>query len=98
MAEGNKKNLYITKCKREKVSQCNICKKVKALSWDHVPPKGGISLTSVEQETVFQRLTINGEKRKYTISQNGVKFRTICKECNEKIGSKYDPVLNDFAN
>lgn len=97
MDKGNK-YLYTTEFKRDKVSQCNICKKVKALSWDHVPPKGGIILSSVEQETVFQRLTITSGKRKYKISQNGVKYRTICKECNEKVGSRYDPVLNDIAD
>jgi hypothetical protein len=90
-------HLYFTKFKREKVSQCNICKKIKPLSWDHVPPKGGIHLSSVEQETVFQHMTMPKDNRKYSISQNGVKYRTICKECNEIIGRKYDPVLNDFA-
>jgi len=89
--------LYSTKFKREKVSQCNICKKIKSLSWDHVPPKGGIYLSSIEQETVFQHMTMPKDNRKYSISQNGVKYRTICKECNEIIGRKYDPVLNDFA-
>ena len=89
--------LYFTKFKREKVSQCNICKKKKHLSWDHVPPKGGIYLSAVEQETVFSRMTVTNINRKYSISQNGVKYRTICKECNEKIGRKFDPVLNGFA-
>lgn len=89
--------LYFTKFKREKVSQCNICKKKKHLSWDHVPPKGGIYLSAVEQETVFSHMTVTKVNRKYSISQNGVKYRTICKECNEKIGRKFDPVLNGFA-
>ena len=89
--------LYSTKFKREKVSLCNICKKRKHLSWDHIPPKGGIYLSAVEQETVFSHMTVTKGNRKYSISQNGVKYRTICKECNEKIGRKFDPVLNGFA-
>ena len=89
--------LYFAKFKREKVSQCNICKRIKPLSWDHVPPRGGIHLSYVEQETVFQHMTMPKDNKKYSISQNGVKYRTICKECNEIIGRKYDPVLNDFA-
>jgi hypothetical protein len=89
--------LYFTKFKREKVSKCNICKKRKHLSWDHVPPKGGIYLSAVEQETVFSQMTVTKINRKYSISQNGVKYRTICKECNEKIGREFDPVLNGFA-
>ncbi len=89
--------LYFTKFQREKVSRCNICKKRKHLSWDHVPPKGGIYLSAVEQETVFSHMTVTKVNRKYSISQNGVKYRTICKECNEKIGRKFDPVLNGFT-
>lgn len=30
------------------------------------------------------------------LSQNGVKYRTICSPCNSKIGSDYDPTLIDF--
>ncbi|MCK4241570.1 MAG: hypothetical protein KAX30_08095 [Candidatus Atribacteria bacterium] len=89
--------LYFTKFKREKISQCNICKKRKHLSWDHIPPKGGIYLSPVEQETVFSQMTVTKINRKYSISQNGVKYRTICRECNEKIGRKFDPALNEFA-
>jgi hypothetical protein len=96
MKKGNTQ-LYSTKFKRGKVGRCNICKKRKHLSWDHVPPKGGIYLSAVEQETVFSHMTVAKINRKYSISQNGVKYRTICKECNEKIGSKFDPVLNGFA-
>ena len=89
--------LYSIKFKRGKVGLCNICKKRKHLSWDHVPPKGGIYLSAVEQETVFSHMTVAKINRKYSISQNGVKYRTICKGCNEKIGNKFDPVLNGFA-
>jgi len=31
------------------------------------------------------------------ISQNGVKYRFICSDCNSKLGGLYDSVLNDFA-
>lgn len=89
--------LYL-KTKREKVSRCNICSRDTALSWDHVPPKGGIELSPVEQETVFQRLVLKpDEHHKYFESQNGVKFRTICTRCNNLLGHSYDPILNDFA-
>ena len=85
------------KVKREKVSQCNICRREELLSYDHVPPKGGIDLSIVEQETILERVTVEQGKRKYSISQNGVKFRTICRKCNSILGEKYDTVLNDFA-
>jgi hypothetical protein len=89
--------VYYVKTKREKIGKCNICTKQKTLSWDHVPPKGGIELTPVEMETVLQVLVENPEKQKLSESQNGVKYRTICKECNELLGRKYDPVINEFA-
>lgn len=85
------------KTKREKVGRCNICTQEKSLSWDHVPPKGGIELTAVEMETVFQVFTHEPGKRQLQESQQGVKFRTICAECNSLLGHKYDPVLNDFS-
>jgi hypothetical protein len=86
------------KNKRDKVDKCNICGLTSTLSWDHVPPKGSINLTCVEQETIFQKLAgKQGEKRLYFESQNGVKYRTICNKCNNVLGREYDPHLNKFA-
>lgn len=89
--------MHYAKVKRDKISICNICREEKSLSWDHVPPQGGIELSKVEMETVFGLMTGNRENQKLRESQNGVKFRTICKECNELLGLNYDPTLNDFA-
>lgn len=62
-----------------------------------MPPKGGYTITEVEQESIFQYLT-DGKKQKYQISQNGVKYRSICGDCNNRLlGSKFDPELNEFA-
>lgn len=81
--------------KRAKIGKCNICQEELPLSWDHVPPKSSIDLTPVEIKTVFNVLTRG--KPQVRESQNGVKFRTICSECNSFIGSKYDPVIRDFS-
>jgi len=89
--------MHYAKVKREKRSICNLCNEEKPLSWDHVPPQGGIELSKVEMETVFEVLAGNRENPKLRESQNGVKYRTICKECNELLGLNYDPVLNQFA-
>jgi hypothetical protein len=88
---------YINQGKRSKVGLCNICKKSASLTWDRVPPKGGIDLKPVEQVTILQRLTGNPDQQKSRISQNGVKYRTLCNRCNNHLGISYDPVLNDFA-
>ena len=87
------------KVKRKKRGRCNICLKESFLTWDHIPPKGGIDINPVDQETVFQRMTKRDGKKKFmSISQNGVKYRTLCSDCNNNwLGTKYDPVLNDFS-
>jgi hypothetical protein len=89
--------VHYAKSKREKKSICNLCREEKALSWDHVPPKGGIDLGPVEMETVFEIIVGDRNKPKLRESQNGVKYRTICSECNSLLGREYDPTINDFA-
>jgi|Deesub1362A_J573_1020465.scaffolds.fasta_scaffold00268_45 hypothetical protein len=90
--------MYYIKHKRERVGPCNICKQHAELTWDHVPPKGGIELTAMEIENILHLFTKKPGERKTTVFQNGVKFRTICAKCNnEFLGRKYDPVINEFA-
>jgi len=83
------------KKKRNKIDRCNICKIIKTLSWDHVPPQGGIVLSSVEIKNIFLLLA-GKQNNQFRISQNGVKYRTICSDCNSKIGRDFDPTLNEF--
>lgn len=86
------------KVKREKTGPCNICLKTTSLSWDHVPPKGGIDISPIEQETILYRLTSTESERRVAVSQNGNKYRTLCESCNnELLGANYDTILNDFA-
>lgn len=89
--------MHYVKTKREKVGLCNVCSQVKSLSWDHVPPKGGIELTTMEMEKLLDVFTKTDNVRNIRESQNGLKFRTICKTCNEFLGQKYDPTVNEFA-
>lgn len=73
---------------------CNICgkKEVSFLSWDHVPPKGGIDLSAIEIRNYTSISDLSAKER--DISQNGLKFRTICGTCNNILGTKYDIALN----
>lgn len=73
---------------------CNICRELKKMSKDHVPPKGGIELTAVEIEKVF--FSVTGNKSKKVLSQNGLTYQTICGDCNSLLG-RYDKALNEFA-
>jgi hypothetical protein len=87
--------MFYVKTKREKIGKCNICLEEKELSWDHVPPKGGIELSTVQIETIEEFFL--GKNNKNFQSQNGVKYRTICRKCNSLIGREYDIVLNKFS-
>ena len=94
---GKLRIMHFAKSKRQKSSICNLCREVKDLSWDHVPPKGGVELTAVKMQTVFDLMTGSKEKPVLRESQNGMKYRTICSDCNSFLGIEFDPTINDFA-
>lgn len=88
-------NIHYVKIKRDAHGICNICKKETELSWDHVPPKGSIFYTDVEIYSLSNGfLSIDNPPR--VVSQNGMKFRTICSSCNNLMGTRYDVVFNNF--
>ena len=49
----------------------------------------------MDARSIYSNLTGREDNSK-VIYQNGVKYRTICSSCNSKIGTLYDPTLNDF--
>jgi len=61
---------------------CLICGEFGFLSPDHVPPKGCITITKVEQRHVTELMGTGAAKIKGVHSPNGSKFRTICHSCN----------------
>ncbi|MBA7590926.1 hypothetical protein ES708_33070 [subsurface metagenome] len=89
--------MYYNKTKRAKLDKCNICLETKELSWDHVPPKRCSNHQKVEISSFFDKLTTNNLSDKPLVSQNGMKYRTICKDCNSLLGSKYDNELNNLV-
>ena len=79
---------------------CNICGDVGLLTEDHTPPKGWMRPTQVELQHVVRALSPHATpKVKRTVSQNGVKYRTLCSRCNSSLlGHYYDPHLIALAN
>lgn len=88
--------VHYSKVRREKRGPCNLCRVESKLTWDHVPPQGALELSAVEMRTVLQAFTGDDASR-FRISQNGVKYRTLCKTCNERLGKEFDPVLNNLS-
>ena len=80
-----------------KVGVCNICGDYGDLTEDHTPPKGAVRVTQVEMNYLINFLSAE-KPEKGRISQNGMKFRTLCANCNNKLlGLNYDLAFNDFA-
>ena len=76
---------------------CNICQRVVgSLSEDHIPPKGAFKPGHMNAWCYP-----DGHKGEVHIRHkvnNGLVFKTICRECNSLLGGKYDVYLNDFLN
>ena len=90
--------LVYRKFKRRRTGLCNICGSQGSLTWDHVPPKGGIELQPVEIDRVAAAFASSLSSKKPEFSQNGLKFRTLCAKCNnEWLGARFDPSLNELA-
>jgi hypothetical protein len=83
----------------KKIGYCVICGKHGKLSTDHVPPKGCITITDVELQTITAEYDEGlRQDRKLTV-QGGIKFRTLCGECNNgRLGTRYDPHLKNFVD
>ncbi len=79
------RSISFIKQTRAKTDRCNICGRVRELTWDHVPPKSTLLKPNVYASTVFYHMpTADSYMIRY---QSGIKYRSICQECNgERIG------------
>ena len=75
---------------------CNICTQTKKLSADHVPPKACPPVKErCINKLIYKIVEDNSFSKRF--SQSGVQFTTICQECNNNLGSKYDLELADLS-
>lgn len=88
----------------KKVGPCNICGTDGPLTEDHIPPKGVSRLGQVTMMSITDLLAVHRQNnvqrpnRSTRFSQDGVKFRTLCGQCNnERLGLGYDPTLISAA-
>ncbi len=76
------------------VGTCNICGANGPLTDDHIPPKGVSRVGQVAMMDIIDLLSVERPKKRFRLSQNGVKYRTLCGKCNnERLGLGYDPTL-----
>lgn len=82
------------KQKRQQNDYCNICGRLSCLTWDHVPPKCITHGKSVIANTAFSGLPQpDAYMKKF---QNGIKYRSICRECNNAVLGENDKIYQDF--
>ncbi|MBD2576384.1 hypothetical protein [Oscillatoria sp. FACHB-1406] len=75
---------------------CNICQKESLLSIDHVPPQCCPPAKSrVTSKLLYQFIGDTSFRPRQ--DQNGITYKTICANCNNLLGSKYDKALGDFS-
>lgn len=83
------------------IGHCNICSAYGKLTRDHVPPKGSVKISQMLSLSLIHSLGLDSPKKakiKGRLSQNGIKFPTLCGSCNNKLlGTELDPFLNEFV-
>ncbi len=82
--------------------RCHICGHIRKLTDDHVPPKNCMTLEKVDVQSLLSvilgnNIVYDNHKLKQQF-QNGIKYNTICEECNSKLGLYYDKTLGKFIN
>jgi hypothetical protein len=91
----NSKQSIVEKFKK-KDRICNICQLEKELSEDHVPPQACPPAKNTVISKLFYQM-IGERSFRPRMSQNGVSYKTICSDCNNKLGNRYDWALGDFS-
>lgn len=84
---------------KNKYALCSICELKRKMSEDHIPPKccgnnGKVYYRRFSPEYIGKQ----AKPLRDLYSQNGIKFRYICSDCNNLLGTKYDDELGDFKN
>lgn len=86
------------KHKREKVGPCSVCKQIRVLTYDHIPPSSAGNSDAVLLISAMSAISGHAQEDRPLISQNGYKIRSICGECNSHVGREYDPVIGKLCS
>lgn len=89
--------MHYEKKKRKEYDFCNICGEERKLTWDHVPPKCCNNRYNIKVNSWGKGLPKETSYEK--AYQNGIRFRSLCEDCNNKLlGANYDVTLAEFTN
>lgn len=91
-----KYNMKIVEKFRKKDNICNICLRENSLTDDHVPPKACPPSKNIVISKLHYQMSGDRSLRP-RISQSGVSYKTICRACNNKLGSDFDWALGEFS-
>jgi hypothetical protein len=81
------------KQKRDKIGPCTICKEIRELTFDHIPPSSAGNVSAVMLTSAMSAISGRPQEDRPLISQNGYKIRSICSDCNSTLGREYDPAI-----
>lgn len=80
------------------IGVCNLCGQTRKLTNDHIPPKGVPRVGQVYLDRLSETLGAEKATKGARYFQHGVKYRSICAECNnERLGLRLDPTLVQFC-
>jgi hypothetical protein len=96
MPNTRRPTVPITEKFQKKDRICNICRKEKELSSDHVPPQSCPPAKSRVTSKLWYQMRGDTSIRPRQ-DQNGVTFKTVCADCNNFLGSRYDRALGDLS-
>lgn len=67
------------------LSRCHICLEYKELTDEHIPPKNAYN----DYNRLWEHLNLKRYKNSSVLTRGGLTVKTICNNCNTKIGSVY---------
>lgn len=70
--------------------------KTKVLTWDHVPPKAVLTESDTYANTLFCEEGMPSAKHHMRHYQSGIKYRTVCADCNNVLIGKNDEAYKEF--
>lgn len=87
------------KSERPEMDRCNICGVVNRLSEDHVPPKFWNNKSLKRYSIAFGAKDPAGATHSFPYKdRKGITYKSICAECNSKLGGSYDKELQKFCD